>query len=68
LIQEITMRTDKTTLESIVFFKYFHHLPVHRQEGRVIYSLDEVLLLSLTRGVGGSGDFPGYCPVWLKEA
>jgi hypothetical protein len=62
------MRTDKTTLESIVFFKYFYQLPVHRQEGRVIYSLDEMLLLSLTRGVGGSGDFPGYCPVWLKEA
>jgi hypothetical protein len=33
--------------ETVVFLHYFNDLPDHRQPGKVIHPLDEVLLLSL---------------------
>ena len=51
------MRTDKTVLEAIVFLEYFQDLPDHRQQGKVIYSLDEVLLLSLLAVLAGAETF-----------
>ena len=57
MIQELTMRTDKTALESIVFLEYFQHLSVYRQKGRVIYSLNELLLLSLLAALAGAETF-----------
>jgi len=41
------MGTDTAFAEGIVFLKYFCDLPDHCQPGKVVYPLDEILLLSL---------------------
>ena len=51
------MTTDKTVLEAIVFLEHFQGLPDHRQQGKVIYSLEEVLLLSLLAVLAGAETF-----------
>ena len=33
--------------EAVVFLDYFNDMPDHRRPGKVVYPLDEVLLLSL---------------------
>jgi len=43
--------------EAIVFMKYFSDLPDPRQTGKVVYPLDEVLLLSLLAVLGGAEAF-----------
>src|SRR6202521_5072271 len=43
--------------ESVVFLKYFRDLPDRRQIGKVIYPLDEVLLLCLLAVLAGAETF-----------
>jgi len=43
--------------ETVVFLKYFKDLPDPRQRGKVIYPLDEVLLLCLLAVLGGAETF-----------
>jgi len=43
--------------EAIVFLKHFSGLPDHRQHGKVMYPLDEVLLLCLLAVVAGADTF-----------
>ena len=43
--------------EAVVFLRYFEDLPDPRQAGKVIYALDEVLLLSLLAVLGGAETF-----------
>jgi hypothetical protein len=40
--------------EAVVFLEYFEDLPDPRQRGKVIYPLDEVLLLCLLAVLGGA--------------
>ena len=55
------MESSKAGLASIgeatVFLEYFKDLPDHRQSGKVIYSLDEILLLSLLAVLAGAESF-----------
>ena len=43
--------------EAVVFLEYFKDLTDHRQPGKVIYPLDEVLLLCLLAVLGGAETF-----------
>jgi predicted transposase YbfD/YdcC len=43
--------------EAVVFLKHFRDLPDHRQAGKVIYPLDEVLLLCLLSVLAGADTF-----------
>ncbi|MGQ0662938.1 MAG: transposase family protein [Pseudomonadota bacterium] len=43
--------------EAVVFLGYFKDFPDPRQPGKVIYPLDEVLLLCLLAGLGGAETF-----------
>ena len=43
--------------EAIVFLSYFKDFPDHRQSGKVVYPLDEVLLLCLLAVLGGAETF-----------
>ena len=43
--------------ESVVFLRYFKDMPDPRQRGKVIYPLDEVLLLSLLAVLAGAETF-----------
>jgi predicted transposase YbfD/YdcC len=43
--------------EAIVFLRYFQDLPDPRQPGKVVYPLDEVLLLSLLAVLAGAESF-----------
>ena len=48
---------DGAFAEAIVFLGYFNELPDHRQSGKVIYPLDEVLLLCLLAVLAGAEAF-----------
>jgi predicted transposase YbfD/YdcC len=43
--------------ETVVFLSYFNDLPDHRQGGKVIYPLDEILLLALLAVLAGAETF-----------
>jgi predicted transposase YbfD/YdcC len=43
--------------EAVVFLEYFRDIPDHRQPGKVVYPLDEVLLLSLLAVLAGAETF-----------
>ena len=43
--------------ETTVFLGYFKDLPDHRQAGKVVYPLDEVLLLALLAVLAGAEGF-----------
>ncbi|MFY9834093.1 MAG: ISAs1 family transposase [Methylocystis sp.] len=43
--------------ETTVFLEYFKDMPDHRQQGKVLYSLDEILLLSLLAVLAGAEGF-----------
>jgi predicted transposase YbfD/YdcC len=43
--------------EAVVFLGYFAEMPDHRQAGKVVYPLNEVLLLSLIAVLAGSESF-----------
>jgi|SRR5471030_783483 len=44
-------------LEAVVFLRYFEDLPDPRQRGKVLYPLDEVLLLCLLAVLAGAETF-----------
>ncbi len=48
---------DGAIFESVVFLDYFRELPDPRQLIKVIYPLDEVLLLSLLAALAGAETF-----------
>jgi predicted transposase YbfD/YdcC len=54
-----TEPVDEAILESIVFLDHFADLPDPRQLSKVIYPLDEILLLSLLAVVAGAETFTG---------
>ena len=43
--------------ETVVFLKYFNDLPDPRQQGKVAYPLDEILLLCLFAVLAGAEAF-----------
>src|SRR3954466_750791 len=43
--------------EAVVFLSYFDDLPDPRQRGKVVYPLDEVLVLALLGGLAGAETF-----------
>jgi hypothetical protein len=43
--------------ETVVFLQYFNDMPDHRQSGKVIYQLDEILLLCLLAVLAGAETF-----------
>jgi len=43
--------------EAVVFLEYFRDIPDHRQRSKVVYPLDEVLLLSLLAVLAGAETF-----------
>jgi predicted transposase YbfD/YdcC len=45
---------DGALFEVVAFLSYFNHLPDGRQSGKVVYPLDEVLLLSLLAVLAGA--------------
>ena len=47
--------SDEALYESVVFLDYFSDLPDPRQLIKVVYPLDEVLLLSLLAVLAGAG-------------
>ena len=49
--------TDEALAETVVFLSYFKDLPDHRQRGKVMYPLDEVLLLCLLAVLAGAETF-----------
>jgi hypothetical protein len=49
--------TEEAILESVVFLDHFADLPDPRQRSKVIYPLDEMLLLSLLAVVAGAETF-----------
>ena len=59
---------DEAILESVVFLDHFADLPDPRQLSKVIYPLDEVLLLSLLSVLAGAETFYGDRPVWQRQA
>jgi predicted transposase YbfD/YdcC len=51
------MDTSGALGEAVAFLEQFQHLPDHRQAGKVVYPLDEVLLLSLLAVLAGAEAF-----------
>lgn len=59
--------TEGALLESIVFLDYFADLPDPRQLSKVIYPLDEILLLSLLSVLAGAETFTGIALFGKKK-
>jgi len=53
----MTATSDEALLESVVFLDYFADLPDPRQLSKVVYPLDEILLLSLLAVLAGAETF-----------
>ena len=53
--------------EAVVFLKYFKEMPDHRQPCKVIYPLDEVLLLSLLAVLAGADGFTDIARFGAKK-
>jgi predicted transposase YbfD/YdcC len=53
--------------EAVVFLNYFKELPDHRQPGKVIYPLDEVLLLCLLAVLAGADGFTDIARFGVKK-
>ena len=49
------MARDGAINEGMVFLKYFRDLPDPRQAGKVVYPLDEIVLLCLLAVLAGGG-------------
>ena len=54
--------------ETVVFLNYFKDLHDPRQQGKVCYPLEEVLLLCSARGPGRGGDHHRDSHLWREEA
>ena len=60
--------TDSGALgESVVFLHHFRDMPDHRQAGKVVYPLDEVLLLSLLAVLAGADGFTDIARFGAKK-
>ena len=66
--QQEMVPNDEALYESVVFLDYFSDLPDPRQLIKVVYPLDEVLLLSFISGAGWGCDFPRHRPFRRKQA
>ena len=53
--------------EAVVFLSYFDDLPDPRQRGKVVYPLDEVLLLALLAVLAGAETFVGIARFGAKK-
>ena len=53
--------------EAIVFPRHFEDLPDPRQKGKVVYPLDEILLLSLPAVLAGADTFTGIALFGCKK-
>ena len=60
--------TDLAALgEEVVFLDYFKALPDRRQHGKVVYPLDEVLLLALLAVLAGADGFTDIVRFGVKK-
>ena len=53
--------------EAIVFLRHFERLPDPRQKGKVVYPLDEILLLCLLAVLAGADTFTGIALFGCKK-
>ena len=53
--------------EAVVFLDYFNDMPDRRQPGKVVYPLDEVLLLSLLAVLAGADGFTDIARFGAKK-
>ncbi len=60
---DMPAQDEGTFFEATVFLDYFKDLPDSRQPGKVIYPLDEVLLLAPARHPGRRGSVHRHSPV-----
>jgi predicted transposase YbfD/YdcC len=58
---------DDALFEGLVFLDYFRDLPDPRQPGKVVYPLDEVLLLSLLAVLAGAEAFTDIARFGMKK-
>ncbi|MEI8313751.1 MAG: ISAs1 family transposase [Verrucomicrobiota bacterium] len=58
---------DGALFEGLVFLDYFRDLPDPRQPGKVVYPLDEVLLLSLLAVLAGAEAFTDIARFGMKK-
>src|SRR4051812_49562735 len=63
-----TMDAAGALSETLVFLDHFQSLPDPRQRGKVIYPLDEVLLLCLVAVLAGGGGVLGSAPLRPKKS
>src|SRR5512134_2593287 len=61
------MAVDGAVAEGIVFLKYFRDLPDPRQAGKVVYPLDEILLLCLLAVLAGAETFTDIARFGAKK-
>ena len=61
------MAVDGAVAEGIVFLKYFRDLPDRRQAGKVVYPLDEILLLCLLAVLAGAETFTDIARFGAKK-
>ncbi len=61
------MEMDGAIGEGIVFLEYFHDLPDPRQAGKVVYPLEEILLLCLLAVVAGAETFTDIARFGTKK-
>jgi len=61
------MAVDGAVAEGIVFLKYFRDLPDPRQAGKVVYPLDEILLLCLLAVLAGAETFTDIARFGTKK-
>ena len=54
---ELTSTDTGALGETVTFLQYFNEMPDRRQSGKVVYPLDEVLLLSLLAVLAGADGF-----------
>jgi predicted transposase YbfD/YdcC len=64
---EVTMETDGAIGEGIVFLEYFRDLPDRRQAGKVVYPLEEILLLCLLAVLAGAETFTDIARFGTKK-
>jgi len=56
-MDEVATEFDARRQETTVFLHYFKDMPDHRQKGKVVYPLDEILLLCLLAVLAGAETF-----------
>lgn len=63
----VTMEMDAAVSDGLVFLEYFRDLPDPRQAGKVVYPLDEVLLLCLLAVLAGAEAFTDIARFGTKK-